>query len=90
MGRCREYLARMRDCDGGEHEVVVSLASLHGDPAALISSLCPLGHENQMHASCAPAICRIPRLRPRRGTRDDRSSHRLARDRRCPRLRAAR
>ena len=43
MGRCREYLARMRDCDGGEHEVVVSLASLHGDPAALMRLALPIG-----------------------------------------------
>ena len=47
------------NCDGVEHEVVVSLASLHGDPCRIDQLACPLGHENQMHASCAPAICRI-------------------------------
>ena len=48
-------LISFRDCDGVEHEVVVSLASLHGDPAALISSLARWG----MSVRCTPVARRL-------------------------------
>ena len=41
--------------DGVEHEIVVSLASLHGDPATLISSLAHWG----MNIKCTPVARRL-------------------------------
>jgi hypothetical protein len=79
---------RFCNCDGVEHEAVVTLASLHSDPGALISSLAHWGM-NQMHPGRAPAVCRIPRFCRCRRARCCRTSQRLARDRRRPRFRPA-
>jgi Domain of unknown function (DUF927)/Toprim domain len=48
-------LIRFRDCDGADHEVVVSLAALHGDAGAVISSLAHWG----MNIKCTPVARRL-------------------------------
>jgi hypothetical protein len=81
-------LIRFTNADGVTHDVIASLATLHGDAGQQISSLADRRMDIKGTNGGAAGVGRVPGVGRIRQAGDDRAQHRLGRDRRqaclCP------